>query len=94
MFEPMPYLEWIEGRPEAADHDLGSSDLRKHRLDGSVTPPPLAGLPDPDDPPFEHPATTAIPAVPRNVRRSIPSGPGGRRKGTPIRRLAAVARRH
>jgi aspartate/methionine/tyrosine aminotransferase len=51
MFEPMPYLEWIEGRPEVADHDLGSSDLRTHRPDGSVAPPPLAGLPDPDDPP-------------------------------------------
>ena len=47
----MPYLEWIEGRPETADHDLGSSDLRTHRTGGSVTPPPLAGLPDPDDPP-------------------------------------------
>jgi aspartate/methionine/tyrosine aminotransferase len=51
MFEPMPYLEWIEGRPAAADHDLGSSDLRTHRADGSVTPPPLSGLADPDDPP-------------------------------------------
>lgn len=51
MFEPMPYLEWIEGRPEAADYDLGSSDLRTHRPDGSVAPPPLADLPDPTDPP-------------------------------------------
>ncbi|GAB7012891.1 pyridoxal phosphate-dependent aminotransferase [Halolamina salina] len=51
MFEPMPYLEWIAGRPEAADHDLGSSDLRTYRSDGSVTPAPLAGLPDPEDPP-------------------------------------------
>ena len=47
----MPYLEWIEGRPETADHDLGSSDLRTDRPDGSVAPPPLSGLPDPTDPP-------------------------------------------
>ncbi|WP_435115466.1 pyridoxal phosphate-dependent aminotransferase [Halolamina sp. C58] len=51
MFEPMPYLEWIEGRPGAADHDLGSSDLRTEQADGSVAPPPLSGLPDPNDPP-------------------------------------------
>jgi aspartate/methionine/tyrosine aminotransferase len=51
MFEPIPYLEWIHGRPEAAEHDLGSSDLRSHRTDGSVVPSPLQSLPDPDDPP-------------------------------------------
>lgn len=51
MFEPMPYLEWIEGRPESVSYDLGSSDLRTHRSEGSVVPPPLEGLSDPDDPP-------------------------------------------
>jgi aspartate/methionine/tyrosine aminotransferase len=51
MFEPMPYLEWIHGRPEAAEHDLGSSDLRAYRSDGSVVPSPLQDLSDPDDPP-------------------------------------------
>ena len=52
MFEPMPYLEWIAGRPATADHDLGSSDLRTYRSDDSVTPPRLSGLADPDDPPL------------------------------------------
>lgn len=51
MFEPIPYLEWIHGRPEAADHDLGSSDLRVQGFDGSVAPPALTDLADPDDPP-------------------------------------------
>ena len=51
MFEPMAYLEWIHGRPEVAEHDLGSSDLRAYRSDGAVTPPPLAGLSDPESPP-------------------------------------------
>lgn len=59
MFEPMPYLEWIHGRPEAATYDLGSSDLRSERTDGSVVPPPLQGLSDPDDPPsLEHSLAT------------------------------------
>jgi aspartate/methionine/tyrosine aminotransferase len=51
MFDPMPYLEWIHGRPEAAEYDLGSSDLRAYRTDGSVVPPPLQDLADPEDPP-------------------------------------------
>ncbi len=51
MFEPMPYLEWIHGRPETAAHDLGSSDLRTDRSDGSVVPPPLTERDDPVDPP-------------------------------------------
>lgn len=55
MFEPMPYLEWIHGRPETATHDLGSSDLRTERSDGSVVPPPLRERSDPEDPPsLEH----------------------------------------
>ncbi|MFC6837198.1 pyridoxal phosphate-dependent aminotransferase [Halomarina ordinaria] len=51
VFEPIAYLEWIAGRPEAADHDLGSSDLRRAG-DGRVVPPALA---DREDPP---PGTT------------------------------------
>jgi len=51
MFEPMPYLEWIHGRPETVTHDLGSSDLRTDRSQGSVVPSPLEGLADPTDQP-------------------------------------------
>ncbi len=47
----MPYLEWIHGRPGAATHDLGSSDLRTERSNGAVVPPTLVGLDDPEDPP-------------------------------------------
>lgn len=45
MFPPIPYLEWIEGRPEAAAHDFGSSDL-KRSFEG-VVPPQLRSLDDP-----------------------------------------------
>lgn len=51
MFEPMPYLEWIHGRPAEATYDLGSSDLRTYRQGSEVVPEPLAGLEQPDDPP-------------------------------------------
>lgn len=51
MFPTMPYLEWIWGRPERAEYDLGSSDLRTYRADGELVPPPLDGLSDPADPP-------------------------------------------
>lgn len=51
MFEPMPYLEWIHGRPAEATYDLGSSDLRTYRPGGEVVPAPLAGLEQPEDPP-------------------------------------------
>jgi aspartate/methionine/tyrosine aminotransferase len=47
MFEPMPYLEWIHGRPTEATYDLGSSDLRTYRPAGDVVPEPLAGLEQP-----------------------------------------------
>lgn len=47
MFEPMPYLEWIHGRPTEATHDLGSSDLRTYRPAGEVVPEPLADLEQP-----------------------------------------------
>lgn len=45
MFPPIAYLEWIEGRPAAATHDLGSSDLRRS-VDG-VVPERLRSLSDP-----------------------------------------------
>lgn len=51
MFEPMPYLKWIHGRPTEATYDLGSSDLRTYRPAGEVVPEPLAGLEQPADPP-------------------------------------------
>lgn len=51
MFEPMPYLEWIHGRPTEATYDLGSSDLRTYRPGSEVVPEPLAGLEQPEDPP-------------------------------------------
>ncbi|PSQ39047.1 pyridoxal phosphate-dependent aminotransferase [Halobacteriales archaeon SW_5_70_135] len=43
------YLDWIEGRPESVEHDLGSSDLRgaAARDPDVVVPERLAGLPDP-----------------------------------------------
>ncbi|MCT9096821.1 pyridoxal phosphate-dependent aminotransferase [Haloarchaeobius sp. HME9146] len=54
MFPTIEYLEWIAGRPDAATHDLGSSDLRgsfQHqrgpvpgRLAGLEDPPPDRGL--------------------------------------------------
>lgn len=60
----MPYLSWIEGRPEAATYDLGSSDLRTHESGESVVPPPLSGLPDPEDPPSLENAIAAEYGVP------------------------------
>lgn len=42
------YIEWIAGRPEAADHDLGSSDLRRAPAEpGAVVPPDAAALSEP-----------------------------------------------
>ncbi|WP_435332817.1 pyridoxal phosphate-dependent aminotransferase [Haloarchaeobius sp. TZWWS8] len=48
MFPAIAYLEWIDGRPEAAEYDLGSSDLRGTRSEqfGPI-PGRLAGLDDP-----------------------------------------------
>ncbi len=51
MFEPMPYLEWIHGRPAESTYNLGSSDLRTHRPTADVIPQPLAGLAQPERPP-------------------------------------------
>jgi aspartate/methionine/tyrosine aminotransferase len=47
VFPPIAYLEWIDGRPAAATHDLGSSDLRRP-VDG-VVPAPLQSMADPPD---------------------------------------------
>lgn len=48
MFPAIEYLEWIEGRPEAAEHDLGSSDIRP--VGGSdVVPDALADCPVPPE---------------------------------------------
>ncbi|USZ68329.1 pyridoxal phosphate-dependent aminotransferase [Halorussus salilacus] len=48
MLSDIAYLDWISGRPDDAEFDLGSSDLRRAPADpGSVVPPALAGLPDP-----------------------------------------------
>ncbi|RYJ13949.1 pyridoxal phosphate-dependent aminotransferase [Halogeometricum borinquense] len=49
MFPPLPYLEWISGRVEAAEYDLGSSDLRSAPHESDIVPERLTGLPDPDD---------------------------------------------
>ncbi|MFC6825324.1 pyridoxal phosphate-dependent aminotransferase [Halopelagius fulvigenes] len=49
MFPTLPYLEWIDGRTEAAEHDFGSSDLRSSADDGAVVPDPLRGRSAPDD---------------------------------------------
>ncbi|MEZ3114894.1 pyridoxal phosphate-dependent aminotransferase [Halobaculum sp. MBLA0147] len=50
MFPTLDYLTWIRGRPAAATHDLGSSDLDP--TEPSATPDPvperLRGLADPD----------------------------------------------
>ncbi|MFC7096096.1 pyridoxal phosphate-dependent aminotransferase [Halobaculum marinum] len=51
MFPPLAYLQWIEGRPEAAEYDLGSSDLRRLPPVGPDDPVParLAGLSPPEE---------------------------------------------
>ncbi|UPW00032.1 aminotransferase class I/II-fold pyridoxal phosphate-dependent enzyme [Halorussus gelatinilyticus] len=45
MFPDIAYLDWITGRPETAEYDLGSSDLRRAPAgpDG-VVPPALTGV--------------------------------------------------
>ncbi|MFC4552550.1 MULTISPECIES: pyridoxal phosphate-dependent aminotransferase [Halorussus] len=48
MFPDIEYLDWIAGRPEAAEFDLGSSDLRRAPPEaGALAPPALASVPDP-----------------------------------------------
>ncbi|SHH27989.1 pyridoxal phosphate-dependent aminotransferase [Halobaculum gomorrense] len=49
MFPPLAYLQWIKGRPAAAEHDLGSSDLRRLAADDpdEPVPPRLRGLSPP-----------------------------------------------
>lgn len=52
MFRSIDYLDWIRGRPSAATHDLGSSDLDPTPRTGGpdVVPPRLRGLPAADRP--------------------------------------------
>ncbi len=47
MFTPIPYLDWIMGRPEQVTYDLGSSDLRANGPATGVVPPSLADRSDP-----------------------------------------------
>nr|WP_227373736.1 pyridoxal phosphate-dependent aminotransferase [Haladaptatus halobius] len=50
VFPDIAYLDWISGRPEAATHDLGSSDLRRAVPDANgVVPPRIADLPEPPE---------------------------------------------
>lgn len=48
MLPELEYLSWIAGRPEAATHDLASSDLRPEGPDDAVVPDPLRDLPAAD----------------------------------------------
>lgn len=48
MFPAIPYLDWIEGRPDEARYDLGSSDLRPDAVSDGVVPPSLVGLAPPE----------------------------------------------
>ncbi|KTG11223.1 aminotransferase class I/II [Haloprofundus marisrubri] len=59
MFPPMPYLDWIVGRPAAATFDLGSSDLRRTASSppSETVPAVLDGI---DDPPAETTLETQI----------------------------------
>ncbi|GAA0219737.1 pyridoxal phosphate-dependent aminotransferase [Halobaculum roseum] len=59
MFPPLAYLQWIEGRPAAAEHDLGSSDLRR----------PPAG--DPDDPVPSRLRGRSAPEYDRSLRERV-----------------------
>ncbi|WP_435095836.1 pyridoxal phosphate-dependent aminotransferase [Halarchaeum sp. P4] len=48
MFPHIEYLEWMQGRPDVAMYDLGSTDLRGVTEDRpSTTPPALEGRDDP-----------------------------------------------
>lgn len=48
VFESIGHLEWMAGRPQAALHDLGTTELRSDRgRAGPAVPPPVADRPDP-----------------------------------------------
>lgn len=47
MFPRIEYLEWMEGRPDAALHDLAASDLRGDRDTGTASPDILEPYQDP-----------------------------------------------
>lgn len=68
MFPRLSHLEWIAGRPDAAIHDLGSSDLRPVESDGDVVPTALRDLPDAsDDATLETLLAAEYGAAPKNV---------------------------
>jgi aspartate/methionine/tyrosine aminotransferase len=49
VFPDIAYIDWIVGRPERVEYDLGSSDLRRAQGDpGTVVPPALADVPTPE----------------------------------------------
>ncbi|MFC4358990.1 pyridoxal phosphate-dependent aminotransferase [Halobium salinum] len=47
MLPAVPYIDWIAGKPAAATHDLGSSDLRPTTAETGVAPERLVDRPDP-----------------------------------------------
>jgi aspartate/methionine/tyrosine aminotransferase len=49
MVPPIEYIDWIEGRLDAVEHDLGGSDLRAVAGEWGVVPEVLADRPDPAD---------------------------------------------
>ncbi|WP_158056869.1 pyridoxal phosphate-dependent aminotransferase [Halorussus halophilus] len=69
MFPDIEYLDWITGRPERAEFDLGSSDLRRTPPGpDEVVPPALAGLPaPPEDVTVEALLADAYDVAPENV---------------------------
>jgi aspartate/methionine/tyrosine aminotransferase len=49
MFADISYLDWISGRPEQAEFDLGSSDLHRAPAEpDDIVPPALADTPTPE----------------------------------------------
>lgn len=59
MFPDIEYIDWVVGRPERTDHDLGSSDLYRARRPGCggparergvlVVPGRFSDAPDPSE---------------------------------------------
>lgn len=74
MFPAIEYLEWIDGRPGAATHDLATSEIIGDRPDGgdrageeAVVPDALSSLPPPDDATLESLLAAAYDVAPENV---------------------------
>jgi aspartate/methionine/tyrosine aminotransferase len=67
VFADIAYLDWIFGRPEQAEFDIGSSDLRRAPAEpDSVVPPALADTPTPEAT-VEELLAEAYGVEPRNV---------------------------